>query len=151
MLQGTPSHELDRIIDAATTAQAALRKMLDGIEPDENGVVTVTAEVAAERATGLHEQLADLIDVASAVAGNVEDLHPATADARASLLVVTDRLERRLDRTSVGHADAELAVVEDDEASDDVVSDVVADEEASVAVEITPADEPPPPPSYYGV
>ncbi len=143
MLQGTPSHELDRIIDAATTAQATLRKLLDGMEPDENGVVTVTTKAATDRAAELHEELAELIDLGSAVAGNVEDLHPATADARASLLTVTDRLERRLDRNSVGHADGELAAVDEEPGQ--------IDDDDSVAVEITPAEEPPSGPSYYGV
>jgi hypothetical protein len=140
MLQGTPSHELDRIIDAATAAQATLRKMLDGMEPDENGVVTVTTEAAAAAASGLYEELAHLIDVGMGVAGTVEDLHPATAAATVSLQNVTERLQRRLDRDSVGHAVGELAVVEEEATADD--------EDGSVAVEITPADAPP---SYYGV
>lgn len=137
MLQGTPSHELDRIIEAAVAAQATLRKMLDGLEPDENGVVTVTTEAAADSATVLQVELADLVDVGMVVAGTVEDLHPTTADARASLRIVADRLERRLDRDSVGHTHEELGAA-------DAVDD-------SVAVEITPAEEPPRGPSFYGV
>ena len=143
MLQGTPSHELDRIIDAATAAQATLRRMLDGMEPDENGVVTVTTEAAAAAASELYEELADLIDVGTAVAGTVEDLHPATADSTAALEIVRERIGQRLDRSSVGHADGGLVSVDDEDAADE--------EDSSVAVEITPADEPPPPPSYYGV
>lgn len=137
MLQGTPSQELDRIIEAASAAQVTLRRMLEGIVPDENGVVTVTTEAAAERAAELREQLDSLVDTGYTIAGSVEDLHPATGGSYTSLQTIEEGLAARLERGSVGHNDEELAAVDHDE--------------ASVAVEITPAEDRPSGPSYYGV
>lgn len=138
MRHSSPTYELDRLISDAQEAQAGLRALIEGITPDDHGVVTSTAEDAAGRADEYHAAIVGFEERALAVASTIDDFHPQTSGAFDQFTMLSRRTHSRLNRSSVGHTDGELAAVEDEET-------------ASVAVEITSADDDGSGPSFYGV
>ena len=132
----SPTHELDRLISDAQAAQSELRSLIEGITPDDHGVVTATIDDAATRAAELREAFVGFEERGLAIASTIDDLHPQTSGAFDQFTMLTRRIHGRLDRESVGHNDGELAAV--------------SEETASVAVEIAPAEEDGGP-SFYGV
>ena len=129
MPPGSPTRQLDQLIDRSQQAQAELRKLIEGITPDDHGVVTTTADAAAVRADELRIELRSLFETGLAVASLIDDLHPQTSGAFDQLTTLAVQTESRLDRTSVGHADGALTSPANNAVDDESVPavDAVAD------------------------
>jgi hypothetical protein len=143
MLQSSPTHELDRIIAKAQEARTQLRGLIEGVTPDENGVVTSTVETAVARAEEFRAEAASLGHAGLAVSAVIDDLHLQTSGAFEQATVLGQRIDGRLDRSSVGHADGALASIVSDEP--------VVEEPGGVTVSTESVDDQVSGTSYYGV